>query len=233
MPAKVLIIGDSHTIALHDGCDALGIGYHKVYGTGGAWFEGRYKFMQKRGLVSKPGPNRKKLLQLADEMGHSNIFDAGLPVIASFGFNFGKLLGALETWRHSIPDQKGCYDNDAEAVMSRGFAEEYVEALCGKNFRIIKNIARIADVTMVVPPRADASHNRVQLTDIITQRMTDVGAKVFDPGRVFTKSRKKALPAKYLSEDQIHGTSDYGQKIVEQLVELGALGSKLKLRKAA
>ena len=138
MQAEVLIIGDSHTDTLARGCERLGIGYHHVRASGGAWFESKYAFHPGRGLIAQPGPPKKKLNAVKGEMGVENIFDAGLPVIASFGFNLGMLLSAVGAFDHGIAGPDGCCGESAQTVLSRGFARQYIEASNGKTFVLSK-----------------------------------------------------------------------------------------------
>ncbi|WGI23062.1 hypothetical protein [Amylibacter sp. IMCC11727] len=226
MQAEVLIIGDSHTDTLARGCERLGIEYHHVRASGGAWFEGKYAFHPGRGLIAQPGPPKKKLNAVKEQMGVDNIFDAGLPVIASFGFNMGMLMSAVSAFDHGIAAADGSCGENAQTVLSRGFAQQYIEASNGKNFRIIKNIAKVADLTMVVPPRADARHNRLQFVELICDRMVQLGADVFDPSVMITKDMTTALDRKWLNEDGVHACPDYGELAVKTLLDHGVFGQK-------
>lgn len=224
MQAEVLIIGDSHTDTLAWGCQRLGIGYHHVRSSGGAWFEGKYGFHAKRGLIAQPGPPRKKLAAVKDAMGVKNIFDAGLPVIASFGFNLGMMMSAVKVHNQEIIGTDGTIENPAKTVLSQGFAEAYVEAKCGKNISIVKNIAKIAELTMVVPPRADVNPNRFRFVDIISDRMMAAGASIFDPSMMITNDQVKPLDPSWIRQDGVHARPEYGERAIKVLIEHQVIG---------
>lgn len=222
MTTKLLIIGDSHTDALVQGCDSLGLPFYHVRSGGAAWFLGKYRFHRDKGLIAQPGPPRKQLRRVQEAMGYENIFDAGLPVLASFGFNLDRMTSMLDWHQHSIVAPDGSYERQRFAV-SRQYGEDYIEAICGKNLRIIKQMARVAPVTMVLPPRAKDSHNWRQCADILMARMQDLGAAVFDPSAGLVAAGENRLDPKFLLEDGKHGGPDYGLHAMKALLASGQL----------
>ncbi len=233
MQAEVLIIGDSHTDCLAWGCERLGIGFHHIRSSGGAWYEGKYSFEPNRGLTAQPGPPRKKLTAVKQALGHDNIFDAGLPVVASFGFNLGMLMSAVSGVGHEIIAKDGGRRAEQGTVLSRAFTEQYVEATNGNNFRIIKDMAEVSSLTMVVPPRADRDTNRLQFVELISDRMMDLGADVFDPSTMITKDLVKPLDRSWLREDGIHGRAEYGERAIKALVDHKVIERKKEAAQAA
>lgn len=215
MGAEVLIIGDNHTDCLAWGCERLGVGFHHIRSSSGAWYEGKYGFEDGRGLTAQPGPPRKKLNAIRVALGYENIFDAGLPVVASFGFNLGMLMSGISAAGHRVM----AAGKGTGPVMSRAFSQKYVEANNGANFAILEQMAAVAPVTMVVPPRADRDPNRLQFVEMISDRMMALGAGVFDPSVMITQDAAKPLDRSWLREDGTYGTADYGVRAIKALLD--------------
>ena len=227
MPAKskgaVVVIGDSHSRTLADGCAALGLETHAFSISGQAWFQGKIHPSKEHGIMGTPGPPRKKMRALLDEMGVTNIFDKDLPFLCSFGFNLGRVNSAISVHGHkAFSDMDPKVEGD-DISISTAFLRTYLEHHSGRNFRVAKNIAKNAPLVMVVPPRTGDTHNRRTIIDFVSTRYRQFGIDVVDPGDKMVTKSTGVLPKKYLNPDQIHGNEDYGKKVVGDLIKDGVL----------
>lgn len=216
--ADILLIGNSHVNALYAGCIYEGIKCYELSAGDAAWLEGKFAFDRWDGLTADSGRPQKKLADLLERMGRKSIFDLGLPVIGLFGFHLDKLLAHYGS--QLIMSADGRAGDPSKEYVSRASAFTHVENVCKNSFQIIESIAEMYDLTMVVPPRTDSSHNRQQLVEILTDLMSQRGATVFDLNLLITNDKRKKLPRRYIAKDGFHGTDEFGAMAIKKLFNL-------------
>lgn len=220
-PADLVIVGDSHTAALQEAALAQGIASKMLYISGNFWHEGRMRFNAELGLSAayRPGLHRR-IRALAAELG-GPVFPRDVPVIASFGYHLGRIVPLFARAGHT-PDLA-----DFEAVPDRLFASSaLVDAFLhhhrGALWRILRLAAQGCPLVVVAPPIVQPDPVAMHLAGLITDRLTALGLKVFDPRRE-PDWAGKPLPDDWRTADGVHGNAAYGAEVLRRLTDRGLL----------
>ena len=96
MPGPDLILlGDSHTGALHQAAVARGMDARLLYINGNFWHENRMRWHPRMGIGAKYRPRlQRQIRDLAQSLG-GTVFPADTPVLASIGYHLGRLVPRL------------------------------------------------------------------------------------------------------------------------------------------
>ncbi|MBK1636324.1 hypothetical protein [Rhodovulum adriaticum] len=230
---QLILVGDSHVKALHAGCMAHGIPAAMLKSGGIHWNAGKIRVFAPRRARSPVLPAlTPDIRTLEQTLGHSDIFDSGLPVIASVGFHCGHLARAFGAEGHIAwppPEDLSDAERQESLFASGALVAAFVENQRAPHFALLKYIARKCPLTVILPPRAPKNahkirfrHNIDVLTATIAERMRDMGLAVYDPNAEFA-GPGELLPWDWVEEDGFHGTTAYGTEVIGRLVSRGAL----------
>lgn len=231
---RAILVGDSHVLALQQGCEALGIPVMMLKSGGLHWNNNsKIKIYAPRRAKTPFMPAlAEQVQQLEQQLSLTDIFDSKLPVIASIGFHCGHLARAFGDQGHVAwpPPDNLIHDEQEETLFaSSALLETFVEYHRAKHFALLQHIARKCPLTVILPPRAPKNetkirfrHNIDALTNHIAERLTEMGFNIYDPNADLV-GPKDLLPWKMVNDDGFHGTPEYGTKVAERLVAHGML----------
>lgn len=213
----LLIIGDSHALALHEGCKILGLTAACLSFSGNLWHRRLIVPNARHGIwVKRHKPSQQRVVALPQTLGVQNILDAGCPVVASFGFHLGRLAPPFG-WHGHVVFDGGDVRADADALtVSRGFARAYVDAHRDHAFAMIRRMNKRAKLTLVAPPLGEIGPNARMLRALIGDRIRGLGCKFYDPAELVAKGQD-ALDPSLLMEDGAHGTPQYGARVITEI----------------
>lgn len=223
MPAKpeLLILGDSHSIALKAGADMLGIRAEALHFSGSRWHEVKFTYgangFEPRG--TKAGVNQMRALR--ERLGVEDVFGMGVPVISTMAFHLGRLVPPFGWEGHQIQDEDAPFI-DTGLVASRAFALDYVQHYRLRHLRVAKRLARSTDLTIVAPPPAFDRPNYDSMRAIISGLLTQAGVTVYDPREDLADTDGMFTPD-MLEADGVHATAETGAKIIEAMRKRGLL----------
>ena len=94
MPAEnrpdLLIVGDSHSIALKAGCDTLGMDTELLSFSGNLWHLGHIVLHRHHGIWARSPALQHRLQAVAQRFQSAYLPAPDVPVIATFGFHLGR-----------------------------------------------------------------------------------------------------------------------------------------------
>ncbi|PTV95290.1 hypothetical protein C8J27_105236 [Rhodobacter aestuarii] len=217
MKPEVLLVGDSHTIALEDGAKELGIAT-EVFRCGGAgWHDGKFGF-NADGIVPKNTPmGRRSIDGIRERQGVTNILTLGVPVITTIGFHLGMLVRGLRWTGHHVVSEVEPMPEEG-LVASEAFLTAYVQHHRTQHIRVLKRMAREADVLVVPPPPIGIDINGHKAREILIRLMRKGGLTVFDP-MVELFADEPGFPSRFVKDDPNHATADYGKVVMTALRE--------------
>lgn len=230
---RAILVGDSHVLALQQGCEALGIPVAMLKSGGIHWNAGKIRVFAPRRRRTPVMPKLESAVRaLERQLSVTDVFDSGLPVIASVGFHVGHLARGFGGAGHVAgrpPAGLSVEETDGCLFASQAVLEAFVNARRARHFKLLSHIAGKCRLTVVLPPRAPKNegkirfrHNIEALTSCIAGRLTRMGLEVYDPNAEFAGDGAP-LPWSLVNEDGFHGTPEYGLRVVERLVARGAL----------
>ena len=218
MKPDVLIIGDSHSDALKQGCDALGISSIHMTFSGRNWHEGVIIPHRKHGIWIKGRRwAQNKFSELKETLGVDNLANSGLPVLGSFGFHLGRMVPPFG-WNDHVVFAEMPAEPGPELCVSQGFVEDYVAHYRSPHFSLVRRFARGSDLLIVAPPPAFDRLNFAAFRREVARRIVENGAQLYDPEEDFLDAEGR-MPADLLEADAVHGNAAYGRKVVEILVD--------------
>ncbi len=222
---EVVIIGDSHAIALKHGCDALGIPAVLLSVSGNFWHAGRVVFDAERGIRMRGNRDldaaSERILRRFDGQ---PILGRERPVLVSAGFQLGRLVPRLSATRHV--SEAGNFAADPAALhLSSEFLLAYVQEHREPQMRLLRRIARRSRATIVAPPPLFNRPNMRGAYLAVCERMRALRLNLYEPWRDLS-GPGEALDRDYFAEDGIHGNVRYGTAVIERLVARGALAPR-------
>jgi hypothetical protein len=222
MQPDVIIIGDSHTAALRDGCVALGLNVGLLYVSGNHWHAGCADFHPVAGLHFARRPVlQRRVADLRAAIGGGSLFGRRVPVIASFGYHLGRLVPPFVGWGHTADAGEFALRSDA-LFASHGLVAATVAHYRNKHIDILTRAAGLCDLTVVAPPMVQADATAHAFACHITQRLQGMGVRVHDPrgGRAYDGV---TLDEGLLSADRVHGNAGYGTRVMRALLAQGLI----------
>ena len=231
MKPDLLILGDSHTLALRDGAEKLGLATDGLWFSGGNWHQGMFSF-GRRGFQPHrmPAVNRQ-LEELRARMGVDQPFAAGVPVIACYGYHLGRLVPTFGLGQFRLADHAGRFQDDAPSV-SRDFLADYIRHFRERHLQLARRMSRSNPVIFVAPPIAHTRPNYVAFQTLITAMLRGIGAQVFDPAEEMVDPAHGTIDPALLMDDENHGTGDFGATVIQRLMDRGVLPTPAKAAKA-
>jgi len=224
-PPEVIVIGDSHAIALKTGCDALGIPAGMLSVSGNFWHMGRVVFDAERGVRMRGNAAlAAQADRIRNRLGGGPVLSRDVPVIVSAGFNLGRLVPKLVSLRHVSSSEE--FEADPNAIfLTDDFLRSYVAYHRDLQIRILRRLSRRAPVTVVPPPLRQASRTMWAVYTAICDLMREARLDLYEPMTDLAEPGQWLDPG-YFGPDGIHGNERYGQAVIQKLLERGALGQK-------
>jgi hypothetical protein len=218
MRPDVIIIGDSHTAALRDGCAAVGLNAVLFYLSGNHWHMGAAAFHPVTGLHFAKRPALvRRMADIRASIGGGSVFSRDVPVIASFGYHLGRLAPPFGGWGHT-PDASVFQDEPWRHFVSEGLLAAYIAHYRDNQIAILTRAAQLCPLVVVAPPMVQADAVAHAMACHITDRLQKAGVKVHDAraGRAYDGT---ILPPDLLSDDKVHGNAAYGEGVVRALIK--------------
>ncbi|MFD2173081.1 hypothetical protein [Rhodobacter lacus] len=222
MKPDVLLIGDSHTIALEDGAKALGITTEAFRIGGAGWHEGKFAWSAD-GIIPRASPmGRNAIEAIRARHGVSNILHLGAPVVTTVGFHLGSLVRGLRWNNHQVLGPDGVAP-DQGLLISENFLTHYIQSMRTQHLRVLRRMAREAKVIVVPPPPLNLDGNGLCARAILIRWMRKSGLTVFDPMQELLDGAP-ALPGRFLdASDPNHANAAFGQMVMEALRTRGLI----------
>jgi hypothetical protein len=216
-----VIVGDSHTAALHEAAVAAGLQSELLYISGNHWHENKMLRHQTQGLAApyRPGLNRT-IAAFAKKLGGS-VFPAEIPVLASIGYHLGRLSPILKRTGHS-PDAEEVAQDDSLLFLSDAFLTSYIFAHRDALFRVLRFARQKSDMIVVAPPIIRTDPVSLHLAARITSILRANGIQVFDP-REEEDWAGKPLPEHLRAADMVHGNMAYGAEVLSRILNRGLI----------
>lgn len=223
---EVLVIGDSHSVAMKMGCDALGINAVLVSVGGLHWQGGAVVLGGPHGIKATYGRETRKAIETAAEaLGVDNLLDPGVPVIGSFAYHLGRLSFPLKAARYGIYDEGFDFVHKDDKVISRAYAEEMIDEKRGPLLEIAYQMAANTSLIMVKQPKVASNDTDLHRTldEMISTRMRENGVLTYDHIAAVADPETGWVPEHLLEEDKGHGNADYGRACVQDIIDRGIL----------
>ncbi len=221
MPGPDLILlGDSHTGALHQAAVARGMDARLLYINGNFWHENRMRWHPRMGIGAKYRPRlQRQIRDLAQSLG-GTVFPADTPVLASIGYHLGRLVPRLARLGHT-PDPLHA-ETDDRLFLSQAFLDAYILSQRGNLIDLLASAARVAPVVVIAPPMIQTDPVALYVANRITEVLMARGVRVFDPRRE-PDWAGQPLPEALRAPDQVHGNAAYGEAVLARLFDRGLL----------
>ncbi|SOC06488.1 hypothetical protein [Rhodobacter maris] len=222
MTPEVLLIGDSHTIALEDGAKALGIATEAFRIGGAGWHEGKFAWGSD-GIVPRASPmGRNAIEAIRARHGVTNILHLGVPVLTTVGFHLGSLTRGLRWNNHVVLGSDGVAPEQG-ILVTESFLTRYIQSLRTQHLRVLRRMAREAQVIVVPPPPLGLDLNGRSARAIVISLMQKAGLTIFDPMQELL-SGETDLPDRFFdAEDPNHANAAFGKLVMETLRARGLI----------
>lgn len=217
----LLIIGDSHSIALKAGCDALGLKTELLSFSGNIWHAGHVVFTRRKGLWVYGKRSQTRIADLRARLGGAEVLSQDLPVLVSAGFHMGRIVPPFGMRRHFAEASQFEQDEDG-LFASRALVEAYARHYRGAHVELLRQMARRAPVVAVAPPNIYPNSNYSAFHDVIAGMIRSAGVTFYDPREDFG-GPGQALGEEYRAPDRGHGNAAYGAKLIGRMLEQGLI----------
>jgi hypothetical protein len=217
----VFVLGDSHAIALRDGCAAQGLAVDMLSFSGNLWHAGYVTFRPNYGVSLRGRVQRDRLDAVRARYGRDGVIRPDLPLIVSVGFHVGRLVPPFAVRGH-VCDATGFAADEDALFVSAGFLETYIRHHRDAQLFFLRQIARRAPVVVVAPPPVYRSAVHAAFVAVIGRLIRAAGIALYDPRDDFAHLGP-SLPADYLAPDGVHGNARYGAEVVGALVARGLI----------
>ena len=218
MRPDLLIVGDSHSAALHEAALARGMHARMLYVNGNFWHENRMRPHPQTGLSA--AYRRRLNMQVsgfAQQVG-GTVFPPDVPVLASFGYHLGRLTPPFARFGHT-PDAGHAATDDSRLFVSAALCDAMIAHHRGALLRILRLAARVSPVVVIAPPVIQTDPT----TGFIAARITDLLRKaqvpVFDPRD--EPGWAGPLADHWRAADGVHGNAAYGEAVLAHLFDRG------------
>lgn len=220
----LLIIGDSHAIALQEGCAALGLQAGLLSFSGNLWHQNMIGLNRRNGIWVRGRGWQQRVTDLADRIGSANVLASGLPVIAAFGFHLGRLVPPFGAQGHTAGQAEfdaGAQASFVSSAMVAAYAAHYRQPMV----RMLYRMSRMAPITVVAPPIVYDTANYRAFHGAVGGMITAAGLRLFDPMAALFP-HEGVLPAEMRTPDGVHGSAAYGAKVIGALQQAGLVAPK-------
>ena len=225
MPAEdrpeLLIVGDSHAIALRGGCEALGVTSELLSFSGNLWHLGHIVMHRKRGIWARSPALQKRLQETALRLGSDALPAADVPVVATFGYHLGRIVPQFHAGGHCANAAEFLGDENRHFV-SQAMLDAYIAHFRRSLVQVLKRMAGRAPLIAVAPPLIHESANYPEFMDTISDMIQAEGIRFINPCDTLF-GRRKALPAEFLTADGGHGDAIYGAMVIQLLRDQGLI----------
>ena len=218
---ELMVLGDSHAMALKAGCEEQGLAADLRSLAGNIWHSGQISFHPTVGLSMKGRVQKDRLDAAKARHAPRGLIRPDLPLIVSAGFHVGRLVPPFGTRGH-VTDADGFAADEDGLFVSSGFLRAYVQHHRGHHIYTLKRIARRAPSVIVAPPPVYAGINHRAFIDTILGLLRTNGLTVYDPRDDFAHLGQ-TLPADYLAPDGVHGNARYGSEVIGALMSRGLI----------
>jgi hypothetical protein len=222
---EILVLGDSHSIALADGCRALGMRVESMYLSGNLWHSGRVALHAQHGFWVQGMPAaQRQILTLRERLGGRSLLSRDVPVLASFGFHLGRVAPLFSMHGHMT--EASDFDANSNALYaSKTLVDGYLTAFRASHLRTARRMARLAPTAFVLPPHYSNWGNMRQLALRLAARFQGQGLRVYDPAPDFDPSGAP-LAEEWLTSAKNHGNAEYGRAVVGHMLEKGLISRR-------
>lgn len=221
MKPDFVLLGDSHTIALEDGAKALGLTPAVLRFGGAGWHERKFSWGADGFIPRGSAMGTRALARLREEMGVTNIFGTGVPVITTVGFHLGQLVGPMGWSDHHIQRTPDDMPQDG-LLMSSAFVEAYVLHYRRPHLRLLRRLAKSTRLVVVPPPTIADYGNIPQVRALLIRLMRNEGLDVFDPVEKLL-SLDAPFPEDLSAGDGNHANAAFGSMVIDALRKAGKL----------
>ena len=217
-----LVLGDSHSNALHEGCLAHGLKTEMIRFSGNFWHQRRVMLHPEHGVwIKNAAALQAQVHEVRARLGVRSLLTPDVPVIGSLGFHLGRFVPSVGTRGH-VSSRAHFVEDPAALHMSSAFVEEYAALARAIHIRMARRIDRQTRLVIVAPPLAQDRPNMRAFFDAILNRMRAFGLTVYDPNADL-KTSGRALHPSYLAEDGTHGNAKYGAEVIGNLLSKGLI----------
>ena len=220
----LLILGDSHSVALKAGCDALGVRAEMLSFSGNVWHQGLVSLHRHRGIFVRNRGFQRRVSDLAARLGRGNVLSAEVPVLASFGFHLGRIVPPFGYTGHRT-DAEGFLADETSQFASRALAEAYVQHYRQSHVRMLRRLADLVPTIAVAPPDFFDGANYRPCAEIVKAMIRAAGVALFDPCAEMFPAQE-GLPEALVAEDGVHGNAAYGERVIGLMLDRGLIARK-------
>lgn len=220
----LMILGDSHAVALQAGCAAHGLVPAVLSFSGNLWHQGQIGLNRTTGIRARGRVWQQRVTDLAASLGRQDVLSPDVPVLACFGFHLGRIVPAFGYNGHLA--DAGMFQSDPEAQFaSSGLVAAYAHAQRQGHLRMLAQLARRVPVRVVVPPAIYPSGNYPAFVAAIRGAIAGRGIPLVDPSSALFPGAP-VLPEAFRAEDGVHGNAAYGKAAIGLMIELGHIGKR-------
>jgi hypothetical protein len=218
----IMILGDSHSIALQTGCQANGMKVAMLSFSGNLWHQGLIGLHRTTGIrVRGRGGWQRRVTDLAAALGRANVLSPEVPVLASFGFQLGRIVPPFGFNGHRA-DPEEFLAEPAAQFASRALVEAYALHFRQAHLMMLHRLSRLVPVVAVFPPLVFASGNYASFVALMKAKIAETGVPWFDPCATLFPGAP-AVPEDYLAADGVHGNARYGAEAIGRMIDLGLI----------
>ncbi len=225
MPAEnrpdLLIVGDSHSIALKAGCDTLGMDTELLSFSGNLWHLGHIVLHRHHGIWARSPALQHRLQAVAQRFQSAYLPAPDVPVLATFGFHLGRIIPQFNHGGHSANADEFLAAGNRQFV-SGGMLEAYVGHFRRNHVQMLKRMSRRAPVVAIAPPLIHENENHPEFMGTISKMILSEDVCFINPCEALFGPRK-AIPAELLTADGGHGNAIYGAMVVQLLRDQGLI----------
>ena len=216
----VLVIGDSHTTALWQGCVANGLNPEVLCISGNIWHAAHLAYDEAHGIWARSPAHQRNILALRQRLGGDSLAARHRPVIASIGFHLGRLVPPL-SFRGHVTERQEFMADDTALFISSTLLRAYVRRYRAPQLKLLRRLSRATNLVVVAPPEGRAGPNYAAVRRCIVDMMRESGITVYDPGETGRFALQRPLPDEYLAADKAHANERYGAGVVADMLEAG------------
>ncbi len=217
----LMILGDSHAVALQVGCVAHGIVPAVLSFSGNLWHHGHVALHRRTGIHVRGRAWHARVTDLGRALGRANVLSAEVPVLACFGFHLGRIVPAFGYNGHQSDPALFLADPES-GFASSALVRAYAEAMRAGQLRLLAQLSRRVPTLAVVPPAIYPAGNYPAFVAAIKERIRALGVPLVDPSAELFPGAAM-LPQALRSDDGVHGNAAYGQAAIGMMIERGLI----------